>query len=396
MNSWLKILLLLFAYSILSKSSAQDYVVNYQHLQTKDGLANAFVNCAMQDKEGFMWFGTNDGLCRYDGQNFLTFRNDEEKGIFLGSNAVQDIIQLDDRYLLIGTTAGLSKLDLYTHKISTIVFFNQKNILSIFIDSQKTIWIIADEQLFFRKSDTKEWEKYSAYQPEFAKKQITGIYEYISKKDRYLIIYEKIIQKNTILIKLSYQSDKDKKWKTICTTPFLASYFKNSDIWFSHIKRIQNEEYLHQVYDTSVFKVHVLENKPNIIVKLGKPFSSSLEVGDYLYSYNSESVLLIDYKKNKITKTIDWNKTSLNTNKYGIVFIYKDRTNNLWICTYGAGIAVVPIYTLFSIEEYKYNENNQSKSLSGASVRVIYQDKKSEDIWIGTYNNTGNIDIFNK
>src|SRR5690606_14263637 len=123
---------------------------------------------------------------------------------------IQAIVQLDDRYLLLGTTAGLSKLDLYTQKISTVDFFNQKNILSIFIDSQKTIWIIADVQLFFRKSKDKEWKNYSTYQPKFAQKQITGIYEYISKKEKYLIIYEKIIQKNTILIKISYQSDKDK------------------------------------------------------------------------------------------------------------------------------------------------------------------------------------------
>jgi len=57
------------------QSSAQDYVLNYQHIQTKDGLANAFVNCAMQDNEGFMWFGTNDGLCRHDGREFRIYRN---------------------------------------------------------------------------------------------------------------------------------------------------------------------------------------------------------------------------------------------------------------------------------------------------------------------------------
>lgn len=185
-----QLLKILFCFLLIAwvtlQSYAQDYVVNYQHIQTKDGLANAFINCAMQDREGFMWFGTNDGLCRYDGKNFLTFRNDEEEGIFLGSNAIQSIVQLDERFLLIGTTAGLSKLDLYTQKISTIDFFNQKAIFSIFIDSEKTIWIIANEQLFFNKRGN--WENYSISHKEFEQKQITGIYERLINNKQYFVI----------------------------------------------------------------------------------------------------------------------------------------------------------------------------------------------------------------
>jgi hypothetical protein len=48
----------------------------FAHLTTSDGLANAHVEVIFQDSQGFMWFGTHDGLSRYDGYHFTTYRND--------------------------------------------------------------------------------------------------------------------------------------------------------------------------------------------------------------------------------------------------------------------------------------------------------------------------------
>ena len=41
----------------------------FDHLSVKDGLSNNSVNCILQDREGFMWSGTNDGLDKYDGNS---------------------------------------------------------------------------------------------------------------------------------------------------------------------------------------------------------------------------------------------------------------------------------------------------------------------------------------
>ncbi|WP_375559727.1 two-component regulator propeller domain-containing protein [Bernardetia sp. OM2101] len=391
MNNWLKILFLFLLISFISqKSYAQNYVLNYQHLQTKDGLANAFVNCALQDKEGFMWFGTNDGLSRYDGKNFITLRNDEENSIFLGSNSVQAIVQLDEHYLLLGTTAGLSKLDLYTQKISTIDFFNQKNILSILIDSEKTIWIIANEQLFFKKVNHHKWQNYSDEFPSFSQKKITGIYERILKNknqedEKYLLITEELIDKNITLTKILYKKKTNQEWKDIALFPFYSDYFdKKNELWFSYNLDTKNYSHLYKVYDTTVFKINILPNFFNTCDKLGLPFSSEVQENDNLYSYNSQGILIIDKSKKRISNYIDFTNSPLNTSKYSIVFIYKDRTDNLWICTYGAGIAVVPLYTLFSLREYKL----------GASVRTIFQEPTTKNMWIGTYNKENKIDIF--
>lgn len=65
----------------------------FEHLSVRNGLSNNWVNCILQDREGFMWFGTNDGLNKYDGYAFTvlqpnpsdsahTFRNNQISGLF--------------------------------------------------------------------------------------------------------------------------------------------------------------------------------------------------------------------------------------------------------------------------------------------------------------------------
>ena len=113
-----------------------------------------------------------------------------------------------------------------------------------------------------------------------------------------------------------------------------------------------------------------------------------------LYTYNSVQINTLDVQKKQISAYLDFTKTDLSTKDYNINSIYKDNTDNLWICTQGAGIAVVPLYTLFSFREYKYDKENFLKSLSQKSVRVLYQDSLTNTTWLGMYQDGGNIDVF--
>ena len=47
----------------------------FDHLTVRDGLSQSSVTCMLQDEKGFMWFGTQDGLNRYDGYTFRIYKN---------------------------------------------------------------------------------------------------------------------------------------------------------------------------------------------------------------------------------------------------------------------------------------------------------------------------------
>ena len=58
---------------------SQSKYLKFDHLQTDDGLSQSNVLCILQDSRGFMWFGTEDGLNKYNGYTFIVYKNDPSK-----------------------------------------------------------------------------------------------------------------------------------------------------------------------------------------------------------------------------------------------------------------------------------------------------------------------------
>lgn len=77
----------------------------------KDGLPNTSVSGILQDKQGFIWLGTQGGLCRYDGSEFKTYINEPFNDSSLSGDLVQTIYLDDDDTLWVGTYAGLNRFD---------------------------------------------------------------------------------------------------------------------------------------------------------------------------------------------------------------------------------------------------------------------------------------------
>ncbi|HEY6435870.1 MAG TPA: two-component regulator propeller domain-containing protein, partial [Ignavibacteriaceae bacterium] len=100
-NLLLIISILLFS----SKLFAQGDVI-FNHLTPVDGLSQSSVTCILQDKNGFMWFGTQDGLNRYDGYNIKIFKNSPGDSSSLSNNFIFSIIEDKSGILFIETQGG--------------------------------------------------------------------------------------------------------------------------------------------------------------------------------------------------------------------------------------------------------------------------------------------------
>lgn len=95
-----------------------------RYLGIENGLSNNAVTCIFQDKQGFMWFGTFDGLNRYDGYSFKTFRNVLKKPTSLIHNWVVCINQDNDDNIWVGTRHGASVLAGSTSRFSPVYFIS--------------------------------------------------------------------------------------------------------------------------------------------------------------------------------------------------------------------------------------------------------------------------------
>ncbi len=90
-------------------------IVPFTHLTVADGLPNNTIRAIHQDDQGFMWFGTDDGLSRYDGYHFVTYKHEQDNPDSIASNQVRDIFEDSDGYLWVGTwNGGVSRFDAKT------------------------------------------------------------------------------------------------------------------------------------------------------------------------------------------------------------------------------------------------------------------------------------------
>lgn len=85
-----------------------DYYSRFGHLTVNDGLPGNNVTVIRQDKQGFMWIGTRDGLARYDGNKFHVFRHNPGDSTSIAGNHINDILITADQTIFIGTSRGLS------------------------------------------------------------------------------------------------------------------------------------------------------------------------------------------------------------------------------------------------------------------------------------------------
>ena len=90
--------------------------LRFTHLTTNDGLSQAYVTAILQDREGFMWFSTRDGLNRYDGNTFLVYKNEPGDPGSLSSNFIQGLMEDNRGYLWLATNTGLDKFNPTTER----------------------------------------------------------------------------------------------------------------------------------------------------------------------------------------------------------------------------------------------------------------------------------------
>jgi ligand-binding sensor domain-containing protein/DNA-binding CsgD family transcriptional regulator len=98
-------LVLLFAAAILPLSGYSTEL-GFQNISTEDGLAQNTVTCILSDRRGFMWFGSEGGLNRYDGYNFKIYSHFLRSGNCLSNDQVNNMVMDGDGSFWIGTIGG--------------------------------------------------------------------------------------------------------------------------------------------------------------------------------------------------------------------------------------------------------------------------------------------------
>jgi PAS domain S-box-containing protein len=127
----------------------QEEPIVFEHINLEHGLANSTVYCICQDSKGFLWFGTDDGLNKYDGYGFKIYRHQVENPRSLSGNIVRAVIEDRSGNLWIGTfSGGMNKFDplkeTFTHYQTdpgNPGSLSNNNVFTIHEDRAGVLWI---------------------------------------------------------------------------------------------------------------------------------------------------------------------------------------------------------------------------------------------------------------
>lgn len=388
-----------FLYCIIwaNTTSAQNEAI-FSKLTRVDGLSHNNVYSIMQDRFGFMWFGTQDGLNRYDGFNFKQFYHEPSNNNSLSSSNLACFLESNNGTLWFGTYyGGLDMYDPLTDKFTHFLHIegdvssiSSNNISCIVEDSIGNLWI-GTSGGGFNYLDTKD-NRFTRYNHK------DDVFNTVSSNDVNAIVqdsinnlwigtnngldYYDLKEKEFIHFVLGYESYDQRKQlaiKALLIDKDGLLWIGSSNGLFTFNKETNDlKEYKHEIRDSYSLS-------DDLINAIYQDSDGNIWVGTEhgLSFYDKEKDRFINYYFD-IT-----NPYSISSNR--IWSIYEDRAKILWIGTKGGGVNKLDLKRK-KFYSLSFMPNNPL-SLSHPSVSSIVADS-SGNIWLGT--DGGGICVFNK
>ncbi|NLU40334.1 MAG: hypothetical protein GXX78_15755 [Bacteroidales bacterium] len=388
MERRMKRLILLFLMLLLAGAgiNANSNYAYFKRITTTNGLSNGWVRCIYQDDYDFIWVGTSDGLNRYDGATFKTYRPMLYGGVIQGNITVNCILKKDEKTLWIGTDLGLYTYNYLTDSLNYSNIINDRfPVLSVTYDKQNNFWIGSNRGLY-QLSPSGELSLYEASEL----RNPNGLSSnYINK----LFVDSKgrlwIGTKNG----LNLYEHKSKAFKH-----FIANN-SPGDISGNDVMGITEDRQQRIWLGTALNGVNLLIEKnntitfkkiyPGTIIDLLADNENNLWIGHG----SSGGITLINLNKpdiNNLSITrFEYNPANSRTiSENSIVCFYQDKYNDMWIGTFGKGLN----YYSNRTKKFKVEEQISGSNLSIANNLVNVFCEEENYLWIGTEGGLDRID----
>ena len=378
-------------------ASAQTETITFDHLSLEQGLSQSTVNAIVQDGLGFLWFGTQDGLNRYDGYAITVFKHAAADSHAISDNGIWSLCRDHRGDVWIGTMrGGMNRYDVmrgtfaqYLHRPDDSTSISENSVTSVFQDSRGNIWAgtltgglnrldpaqhafahfrhepadttsLADNAVWAITEDPAgniwiaTWDGLCRYTPAATEGAETGSFQRFRHSPR----RQEGLAGNTIRTLLATHDGSI--W--IGTWGYGVDRLDPSSGTFSH-------------YTSGLPGDHALSS--NLILSLHEDATGQIWIGT-----NDAGLNRLDPR----TGTVQHFRHSPNAphslNNNIVCSLFEDNTGILWIGTGAGGINVFD--RLRNRFPHFRSTQNDPHGLSGDDVWALHEDL-SGDLWIGTY-----------
>lgn len=388
-------IIFLLSLVLTTQSSGQYHLEDFGALDSEEGLSSSVITCMMKDSRGFIWFGTQDGLNRYDGYTFTVYKENDTLPGSISGNYILSLFEDDDGFIWVGTeNNGLNRYNRSADKFTVFRAVPGKkdalpdnSIRDVDQTSDGTLLFGTDHGVVIQNPGKNYFEPL----PLSGKENITSN---MAVSD-ILIDVDKSIWIGTQGGLFHYLPDEDE----------IEAYFSNPDD-----ENTLSNNVINAIYRSSLGTLYIGTNQG---LNIFNPASNSFtryyydETDPYSEAKSEIQAIAEDQRGNlwlgsfgggliKINEETDQsaiflnspdNKTSI-SNDYVYTLLY-DPAGILWIGTYGGGINKIDqVRIRFDFLEALPNDTN---SLSSNDVYSILP--MENEVWFGTENG---IDIWNR
>ncbi|MBN8877732.1 MAG: response regulator [Sphingobacteriales bacterium] len=370
-------------------TSAQTGRLNFINFSSQHGLSSNTVNAIIKDSYGYMWFGTDDGLNRFDGVNFKIFRYAAGDSTSIGSNTITAICEDKNGNLWIGTTQTLSFFDRKKGSFLNYYFKGKSSVRSLLIDHNGSLWVGTYTGLFLYDRQTAPLNARSidpVRVENITTKTILSIFEDSRQRlwigtDIGLFQYH---WKNKKFNLSRYGTDSLNPQKNTIRS---ITEDNSGNMWIgtlSGIVKLTPESKLSQIYRSGEGKETLSSDRVYTIVP---------DKFKRVWIGTEEGLNLLDLPSNKIQRVLgqsDEDKVSLSPNRY-IKSIFVDTSDILWFGTQLGGVNKLdPNLPFFNI---KRNMEFDVVSNKYPAVSSFVEGREGE-IYVGT--DGGGLHVFNR
>ena len=379
-KTFLKIFLLLIA-PILVFGQNQ---IRFKNLTIDDGLSQNTVFCIFQDSRDFIWIGTEDGLNRYDGYEFRTFKNELNNPQSLQNNQVNVIFEDSSHNLLIGTADGFSIFDRRSETFTNLnTSFNQKELLtsdfitSIIKDNQARIWVGTYDGLKLYNPSSKKFIRYSEINENSSINKVQTLYKdrsnniwvsigndlkYFDPDKKKFIPLPNVLKNNKQLLKSMIRVIREDKQGNIWFGTEQAGLF------FYNLEANTCKNYFHNSLTQNSLPV-------NVVRDIFFDNDNKVWVG------TRKGLSILDPEKETFT-TYNYEKANPESLTHmSVLSMMKDNAGSIWVGTYAGGIN---IHSIFNSNFYKIGEKIGSYGVLNNRVISSILVEENEALWVGT------------
>jgi len=124
---------------------------NFEKFSNKEGFNQNTINTIEQDKHGFLWFGTPNGLIKYDGYEFETFTAQSNTNGAISSNNLTSLHNDSNGVLWIGTNVGMNVYIPWLERFYTVPLNSKLEVSHIISSPNGAVWFSCENKLFYCK-----------------------------------------------------------------------------------------------------------------------------------------------------------------------------------------------------------------------------------------------------